>query len=599
MFYFNFFIIYNNIIMYYKLYYNNLLDGNIPSNVLDCSVGFNNMYMTYNSTKYSYVKINKEEVNLTKNMNNDIKVYFNKSLNLNRNMILESLKYSLDQIISSTNKTGVDLYFYMVSTIISTIFTNVNRNIMDIILLIFCIDKQDTEKLIFNIINTFNVNKELIFDPFSNKSYYSLLKYFTTSKVNINLLADNILYNLEYILYHLLNNTSNNSICNIYVISIIIAEKITNAMKYNTIEGFANDNCKSKPNQGYGNGTTIDNNKKVNNTKDINTNIDQSKVIKGVNKLITNVVNEVMNNNKAELTQALAVSNKINISNLKSKGDITIENISQRSDANQQLKMQSIQTTINKVANELNNKITEQIKTMVDNNITNIDKSLTDETDMTEVSKLTNNVGNLLYAGFKAGTVIDNSQEINDLLKKTFNLNQSFNYNKDNNTNSDIKNVINQEQLSMCNNNTNLSNDFNVAGYDSGGNIILRNINQNNVINTFMDCQMTQTAMNELSTKIANELDNIIDQINKNVNTDITDVERKKAQKTVLNTAIVAKKILENEGDYECDKSKGSSSNNKGLGTGAIVGIVIGSLVGVILTCVLSYFAYRQLKNKN
>jgi hypothetical protein len=552
-------------------------------------------------------------------MNDDIKVYFNKSLNLNRNMILESLKYNLEQIISSSNKSGLELYLYMVNTLLSTIFTNVNNNVMNIMLLIFTINKDDTERLVFNITNTFNVNKELVFSPVVGTGEYSLLKYFTTSKVNTDLLADNILYNLEYVLYHLLNNTSNYGICNIYVISIIIAEKITKSMKYNlehfannlkhfanNLEQFANSSkaskaseyCKPKNAKGYGEGAKIDNNKKINNTKDINTNIDQSKVIKGVNKLITNVVSEVMSNNKAELTQALAISNKISISNLRSTGDIVIENVSQRTDSNQQLKMQSVQTTINKVTNELNNKITEQIKTMVDNNITNIDKSLTDETDMTEVSKLGNNVGNLLHAGFKAGTVIDNSQEINDLLKKTFNLNQSFNYNKDNNTNSDIKNVINQDQLSSCNSSTNLGNEFNVAGYDSGGNIILRNINQNNVINTFMDCQMTQTAMNELSTKISNELDNIIDQIDKNVNTDITDVERKKAQKTILNTATVAKKILENEGNYECDKSKGSSgkgsSDSGGLSTGAIVGIVIGSVVGAALLGGGGYYLYKQ-----
>jgi hypothetical protein len=60
--------------MYYKLYYNNLLDGNVPSNVLECSVGFSNMYMTYNYTKYSHVKINKDDLDLIKkNMNDDIK----------------------------------------------------------------------------------------------------------------------------------------------------------------------------------------------------------------------------------------------------------------------------------------------------------------------------------------------------------------------------------------------------------------------------------------------------------------------------------------------------------------------------------------------
>ncbi len=559
----------------YNSYYNNLLNGNVPSSVLECMIGFNNMYTAWNSNKYPFVNINNDvkiKEFIYKNISPENKVIFNKSLNLNRGMILNGLKNGIEKVVSSSNKT--DLYKNIVTSLKSK---NKNDDINDIISLLFTTNNNEKDELLFRINSNFNQSNPLKYNA------GRFLKYFNNNNLNVNIFANDVLSSLEYVLYNLSLYTTNNKLCYVYLISIQIANDLSNI-----IEPFVlNIGSKQK----------VDNSKRLENIKDITNKINQKKVISGVNALITNAVTEAVSNNKAELTKALITSNKLNISNVRSK-NLVLKDINQNNNVNENIDMTSVQTTLNKINNEISDKLFEQIKSKTDSNMSSIDKSLYDESEATQFGDA---IKDVLSANLGGSTNIDNSQQVTDKLKKVFDLDQSFQYNKDNKNNVDLKNLITQDQLSGCASDSNFQNEINLSGgnYD---NIVLENVNQNNVINSFMKCTFTQEAINEVSTSIARDMMTTLDEMAANVNSSLTDDQKKKVVGDIYAVGTAAQQTLEGVGSAAEGVGKGVGSAAEGIGSGfssiiqAYGMIILGGIFGFIFFIGLIVFLYKKMK---
>ena len=549
----------------FNSYYNNLLNGNIPSSVLECMIGFNNMYTAWNSTKYPFVNVNndiKMKEYIYKNMSSENKIIFNKSLNLNRNMILIGLKNNIEKVVSSSNKS--DLYKNIVLSLKSK---NKNDNTQassnDIISLVFTTNNDEKDELLFRINSNFNQSVPLKYDA------GKLLKSFNNNNLNVNAFANEILSSLEYILYNLSLYTTNNKLCYVYLISIQIADSLATV-----IEPFSLN---------IGNKQKVDNSKRLENIKDITNKINQSKVISGVNALISTAVTEAVAKNKSELTKALITSNKLNISNVKSK-NLVLKNVNQNNNVNETVEMQSVQTTLNKINNEISDKLFEQIKSKTDSNMNSIDKSLYDESEATQFGDA---IKDVLSASIGGSTNIDNSQQVTDKLKKVFDLDQSFQYNKDNKNNVDLKNLITQDQLSGCASDSNFQNEINLSGgnYD---NIVLENVNQNNVINSFMKCTFTQEAINEVATSITRDLTSTLDEMASNINSSLTDDQKKKVTGDIYAVGTAAQQTLEGVGSAAEGVGKGVGSAAEGVGKG--IGSILqgyGMIIGIIIFAIL------------
>ena len=424
--------------------------------------------------------------------------------------------------------------------------------------------------------------------------------------------ATALMTSLEHVLGSIMNAAKYDKVCEFYAFSVELANQLSKAadIKPKVVENFLD----------AGNSTKLTDSTKIKDLKEINKNIDQSKVIKGMSKMLSDVVNDVVSKNSAELMRTIAVSNKIAISGAKG-ASFSFKKITQSVQMETKVEADFAQKVTTKIQNEIANKIKDNIDSATKQFDKDVKKSVVDEKSGTTIGGVIGDVvGALASVGNKAldtvGKVLSlsagNSMEqtttkdISQEMKDTFNLNQSFKYEKNDEAKNAISNVLKAENLSKCAADSKMANEIDLGKIDVSGPIEISEVKQEAIVKDIMKCAFNQEIMNEIASKVVNDYDKLIKAMIENVNDKLTDEQKTAVQgdiyaigtagaavlegagKAIESTGKAAKDLGEGLSTAAQGAGKGIESVGKGIstaaeGVGAGIGNVLGSLTAPLI----------------
>ena len=138
----------------------------------------------------------------------------------------------------------------------------------------------------------------------------------------------------------------------------------------------------------------------------------------------------------------------------------------------------------------------------------------------------------------------------NKILKNTFNLNQSFKYNKNNEAADAITDTLNPENLAKCVADTAATNELAYKGITAtGGALEISNIQQENIVSDVMNCAFNQTTLNDISTKIVAEFDSTIQQLLDSINTNLDEETKARVEGDIYAIGTAGSAIIGSVGD--------------------------------------------------
>jgi|UniRef100_A0A6C0IYG3 hypothetical protein len=379
-----------------------------------------------------------------------------------------------------------------------------------------------------------------------------------------------------------------------------------NSKKVTTFKnGKTNNRVVENFGMGIANKTKITNDTLVKNTKEIEKNINQSAVVAGVTKLLGAVLNEVANENNAELSQMIALSNEIDISNIVADEDFNFAGINQdaTSDANSNIKAQ--QNIKTKVTTDITKKIKSTVKKIFDeikdSKISNegVDKSSssiggTIASLGKSVAGAAEKILSMQIANSTDSTT--NNKAINEL-KDKMKLDDSFTMKKDKSVSDTINNKLSSKNMAKCAKDTKQANKFKLDKIKVGGSVKIGTLSQRASVKAVLSCAFNQTVLSEIATKIVSDIDENI--INMKKSADLY-AEKNKSLSTsgdVYAAGVAGKQLLEGVGDASVGIGKGVSSAAEGVGKGVStaaegVGTGIGSaLSGMVMPLVAGAIA--------
>ena len=114
-----------------------------------------------------------------------------------------------------------------------------------------------------------------------------------------------------------------------------------------------------------GNSTTTSDTITMEKLTEIEKNINQKMVVEGTSKMVSAVVNEVANENIADLNQMIALSNEIDISKVKGDGDFNLSNVKQAATSDSQTSITAQQNIQNKIVTDISNKIANKVSSII------------------------------------------------------------------------------------------------------------------------------------------------------------------------------------------------------------------------------------------
>lgn len=386
--------------------------------------------------------------------------------------------------------------------------------------------------------------------------------------------ATGLMTSLEHVLGSVMNSVKYDKVCEFYAFSVELANQLSKAV-----------NIKPQLKETFldaGNSTKLSDSTIIKDLKEINKNIDQSKVMKGMSKIISDVVNDVVSKNSTDLMRTIAVSNKIAISGAKG-GSFSMKNITQSIKAETSVQADFAQKVSTKIQNEIANKIKDNIDSATKQFDKDTKKSVTDEKLGTTIGGMVGDVvGALASVGNKAfdtvGKVLTlsvgnsmeqtTSKDISQEMKDTFNLNQSFNYEKNDEAKTAISNVLKTENLSKCAADSKLANEIDLGKIDVSGPIEISEVNQEAVVKDVMKCAFNQEVINDIASKVVNDFDKLIKAMIENVNDKLTDELKTKVQGDIYAIGTAGVAVLEGAGKAIESTGKGISTVAEGLGKG-------------------------------
>jgi hypothetical protein len=410
--------------------------------------------------------------------------------------------------------------------------------------------------------------------------------------------ASALMYSIEHILGSIMNEAKYDKICDFYAFSVELANQLSKGteIKPDTIETLLD----------AGNSTKLSDSTRIKDMKEINKNIDQSKVIKGMSKLISDVVNDVVSKNSVDLMRSIAVSNKIAISGAKSSS-FSFKNIDQRVQAETKVQADFAQKVATKIQDEIANKIKDNIDSATKQFDKDAKKLVLDEKGGTNIggvigdvvkgladvgTKALDTVGKVLSVSAGNSMEQSTSKDISQEMKDTFNLNQSFKYEKSDEAKNAISNVLKSENLAKCAADSKMANEIDLGKIDVTGPIEIENVKQDAVVKDIMNCAFNQEVMNDIASKVVNDYDKLIKAMIENVNDKLTDEQKNQVQGDIYavgtaGAAVLegAGKTLESAGKAAKDLGSGISTASEGLGKGIStaaegVGKGIGDILG-------------------
>ena len=360
-----------------------------------------------------------------------------------------------------------------------------------------------------------------------------------------------------------------------------------------------------------GNKTNIKDSTLVKNAKEIEKSIDNKTVVKGMEKMLSSVLNDVANENMAELTKLIALSNDLSIDGADVDGDINLTNI------NQDITVDS-ETSI-KASQKIQNKITTSISKKLDDKMKNVVKQLNEKSIKVQEKKATGtNVGDVVKslgsdiaktASDVFGVSIGNStnKETNktqiDELKDKLKLDNSFTMKKNKEIADKIGNTISAKNMAKCAKNDKMANKLSFKNLKSRkGGLNLKDIKQNIAVKSVFSCAFDQSVLNDISTKIVNDLKTNIERMVDAADKYAKDKKTKSTSGDIYAAGVAGKAVLEGVGDAAVPIGKGISIAAEGVGKGvgsAMSGFMMPLIIGgVVLAIIGAIVAFIKLKSK-
>jgi hypothetical protein len=325
-----------------------------------------------------------------------------------------------------------------------------------------------------------------------------------------------------------------------------------------------------------GNKTTTTDNTLVKNATNIEKDINQSSVIAGVSKMLGAVLNEVANENNAELSQMIALANEISITNVEAGGDFVMAGVNQEATSDTDTNIKASQKIQNKIATEISRKLSNKVENIID---TLKSKDISNEEEGNSSSsiggtitalgtKAMDTAGEILSVGIGNSTnkTTNNTQitELSDKLK----LDKSFKIKKDNSISDTIGNKLSSKNMAKCAKDTKQANKFKLDKIKVGGSVKLGNLTQRASVKAVLSCAFDQTVLNDISTKVISDLDENIKNMQKSA--DIY-AEKNKSVSTsgdVYAAGVAGKAILQGVGEAAVGVGSGVSTAAEGVGKG-------------------------------
>jgi hypothetical protein len=571
-------------------YFNQILGGNVPLLVLQNIRGFNYNHELVKQT--GHYQINEH---LTNDFDNQFILDSNQSapvkasLNLDRNKVGLGLFTIINKAFSSLNNVSLNLSDENINdlgnkigeSIINVInqlsmddqlkeefvnfthltgITNKNKKEIDEI-------KKQT-MLLLELHKSFKINKRI--DMFN--SLKNVLSSQIVQSCNNNLKCifnDDFMFkvsyawllSLEHILGTIMNSLKHDKVCSLYAFSVSLAEQLSK-LNSNVVENFG---------VSAGNSTKLTTSTKINDLKTIDKNIDQSKVISGLSKIISDVVNNVVSANTADLLRTIAASNKININSAKGT-NFDLRNVTQTTTIDTTVQSEFAQSITTNIQNEIASKIKDTINNTTKEYSKNINKSVNDQNLSTTlgdtIGKVMDTVGEILSVSVGNSMEQTQTQDVNQEMKDLFSLNQSFNYQKTDDVKNAIENILSTDNLAKCAANSSAANEINLGSINMTGEITIDNIKQENVVKDVMNCAFNQTVLNDISTKVFNDFDRLITSMIENVDDNLTTEQKTTVQGDIYAIGVAGSAVLESTGKAVKDVGAGVSVAAEGLGSG-------------------------------
>ncbi len=401
---------------------------------------------------------------------------------------------------------------------------------------------------------------------------------------------------LEHILGKIMNATQYDKICYFYSFSVELSKAIVSASQSvpepKTPKSESPKEYKSvspkvtkvveKFGVSIGNTDINVDSTKIKDIKDIEKKIDQSKVISGMNKMLSSAINKAASKNQADLLKAIAASNKMNIG--KVKGDsFTFTNITQTAKIDTTTEANFVQKIANKVMNDISVSLKQNIDMVQKDSIKDMNKTSIDEKGGTSigdvltgvagtigqtVGKLADAAKDILSVNIGNKTEKRNEKDITQELKDKFNLNQSFQFKDDNDVANKLENLLSSENLAKCAEDSKAGNEVNLGEIDVKGAVTISNVKQEAVVTSVMKCVFNQDILNDISNKIVNSQEKLIKQLIENVNDKLTETEKKKIQGDLYAAGTAASAMIASTGTAVSDAAQGVGKGVKDVGAG-------------------------------
>ena len=619
-------------------YFNKILNGNIPANIFDL-IKHNKFDYKLNQ-EYSYLQINANNIN--NNADNSLYIgLVKKSMNLHSNNIIASVNVILKKVLTLTienNKNEIakltnsnDMQKNIIINLIANTFSNelykiianlpLTHRYKDLHIKLIELSgltgvsikaiKNIAEKLSldYELTKTLKINKLInIHQLFYNVLIRDAAQH-TCSNISveclitddyINQLAITIINLWDVILDNIIKSIKYEKIILFYAFSIDFVDQlhqITHDTKPKIVEHAVD----------IGNTTINSDSKRMKDLTEKSKEINQSKVIDGVAKLLSSSITSAVSKNQADLLRTIAVSNEISMEKVKGSSFV-FKGVKQTSTITQETNMNVAQAITNKVTNDISKNLKENIDMAAKTTTTDIKKFEDTSKAGTNVGGIVSDIADaatkILSMSMGNTTVNKTEEEITKELKEQFKLNQDFKYNKNSEANDLIQNTLSSDNLAKCAADTKANNKINFKDLNISGAIEISDVEQSNVVNDVMNCAFDQAVINDIASKIVSEYDSTIKQLLENVDSTLDEQKKAAIEGDIYAIGTAGSAILEsvgNAGSKVIDSAGTATAKSLGAAGGVIkesgeaaknlgIGLMMGPLsmlIGIITVFVI------------
>jgi hypothetical protein len=363
------------------------------------------------------------------------------------------------------------------------------------------------------------------------------------------------------------NNTINNTINN----------KINNKINTNKPinESFAVGNC-----AGFGNDCSTTDIKDKKKYSEFVANISQKDIQNNMKKIVTNSLNDAMQELNSEIQVVLNQTNQISFKG--HRGDIIISGSTQSNESKADVVAESIQSLENKFKETLNKKLSENIRRQISSQIeaaegSSVENMIGDGFDA--MKSIVGDVTNVVSGanGIGIGNSFENKTVAKSLesIKKHFNTNQDVIVTNTDDTASKLSKKVNQKNLNRAIQKIKQNNKL---SFENGtGNITIDTITQKNVSDIIFKALFNSSAINNASSEVKTSFTKTLESISNASSKDM-----------VGDVAVLSNMF----GSFFSNPLAIFEQNAGAIASIGIVFVILGSIILIIV----GYFGYYYYK---